>query len=144
MEKLDTGVTKKRSLSIEPDDEKNEEVHPQKLKTEAGSKPISFDLMKKKSNIKPISINLKAQKNLSSTTTTLKTPSKSVAAVFNDEEEEPEEMPREARMRMRNFGRDTPTSAGPNSFGKTKHGFCDMKKVFEKQLREVAEKHADN
>ena len=56
-----SGVTKKRSLSIEPDDEKNEEVHPQKLKTEAGSKPISFDLMKKKSNIKPISINLKAQ-----------------------------------------------------------------------------------
>lgn len=31
---------------------------------------------------------------------------------------------------------DTPTSSGPNSFGKTKHGFCDVKKIFEKSLRE--------
>lgn len=31
--------------------------------------------------------------------------------------------------------RETPTSAGPNSFGKTKQGFCDAKKVFEKNLK---------
>ncbi|GLH12416.1 PEST proteolytic signal-containing nuclear protein [Gryllus bimaculatus] len=64
--------------------------------------------------------------------------SKSVAAVFNvDEEEEPKEMPPEARMRMRNIGRETPTSAGPNSFGKTKQGFCDAKKMFEKNMKKA-------
>lgn len=37
---------------------------------------------------------------------TLKTPSKSVASVFgNDSDDEPEEMPPEAKMRMRNIGR---------------------------------------
>ena len=35
--------------------------------------------------------------------------------------------------------RDTPTSAGPNSFGKTRQGFCDSKKVFERQLKEKME-----
>ncbi|XP_076307644.1 uncharacterized protein LOC143223483 isoform X2 [Tachypleus tridentatus] len=50
-----------------------------------------------------------------------------------------EEMPPEAKMRMRNLGRDTPTSAGPNSYGKTRQGFCDMKKVFERQLKEKME-----
>lgn len=63
-----------------------------------------------------------------------------VAAVFNtDEDDEPEEMPAEARMRMRNIGRETPTSAGPNSFGKTKQGFCDSKKIFEKTLKKAME-----
>ncbi|XP_023562990.1 PEST proteolytic signal-containing nuclear protein-like isoform X3 [Octodon degus] len=47
-----------------------------------------------------------------------------VAAAFNeDEDSEPEEMPPEAKMRMKNIGRDTPTSARPNSFNKGKHGF---------------------
>ncbi|XP_045477116.1 PEST proteolytic signal-containing nuclear protein-like isoform X2 [Harmonia axyridis] len=65
-------------------------------------------------------------------------PKLSVAAVFNaDEDSEPEEMPPEAKMRMRNIGRDTPTSSGPNSFGKTKHGFSDTKKVFEKDLKKT-------
>lgn len=35
------------------------------------------------------------------------------------------------------FYRDTPTSSGPNSFGKTKQGFSDAKKVFEKTLKEA-------
>lgn len=35
--------------------------------------------------------------------------------------------------------RDTPTSSGPNSFGKTKHGFSDAKKLFEKNLKEAME-----
>lgn len=56
-------------------------------------------------------------------------------AFNNDSDEEVEEMPAECRMRMRNIGRDTPTSSGPNSFGKTKQGFCDAKKIFEKNLR---------
>ncbi|XP_059623015.1 PEST proteolytic signal-containing nuclear protein-like isoform X2 [Phlebotomus argentipes] len=59
-----------------------------------------------------------------------------VASAFNaDSDDEVEEMPPECRMKMRNIGRDTPTSSGPNSFGKTKQGFCDSKKIFEKTLR---------
>lgn len=33
--------------------------------------------------------------------------------------------------------RETPTSAGPNSFGKTKQGFCDAKKIFEKTMKKA-------
>ncbi|CAG9863512.1 unnamed protein product [Phyllotreta striolata] len=67
-------------------------------------------------------------------------PKLSVANVFNqDSDSEPEEMPPQARMRMRNIGRDTPTSSGPNSFGKTKQGFSDAKKLFEKTMREAME-----
>lgn len=40
---------------------------------------------------------------------------------------------------MNLFCRDTPTSSGPNSFGKTKHGFSDAKKLFEKNLKEAME-----
>jgi len=58
--------------------------------------------------------------------------SATVAKIFGaDEEDDEEEMPPEAKMRMRNLGRETPTSAGPNSFGKTKRGFCDTRKVFD-------------
>lgn len=59
-----------------------------------------------------------------------------VAAAFSNDsdDDEVEQMPPECRMRMRNIGRDTPTSSGPNSFGKTKQGFCDSKKMFEKNL----------
>ena len=39
------------------------------------------------------------------------------------------------RMKMRNIGRDTVTSSGPNSFGKTKQGFVDSAKLFERQLQ---------
>lgn len=60
----------------------------------------------------------------------------SVAAVFQDSEDsEPEEMPAEARIRMRNIGKHTPTSAGPNSYGKTNRGFTDRRAEIEKQLR---------
>ncbi|XP_030060009.1 PEST proteolytic signal-containing nuclear protein [Microcaecilia unicolor] len=59
-----------------------------------------------------------------------------VAAVFNeDEDSEPEEMPPEAKMRMKNIGRDTPTSAGPNSFNKGKHGFSDNQKLWERNIK---------
>ncbi|ESN95891.1 hypothetical protein HELRODRAFT_86171 [Helobdella robusta] len=43
-------------------------------------------------------------------------------------------MPPEAKMRMRNIGKDTPTPSGPNSFNKTKLGFCNTARIFEKQL----------
>ena len=49
-----------------------------------------------------------------------KKPQKTVASVFNDDDSsDEEEMPVEAKMRMRNVGRDTITSSGPNSFGKS-------------------------
>lgn len=61
-----------------------------------------------------------------------------VASVFNnDSDEEVEEMPAEARMKMRNIGRDTPTSSGPNSYGKTKEGFINHSKIYEKQLKNM-------
>ncbi|XP_068825161.1 PEST proteolytic signal-containing nuclear protein-like isoform X2 [Capricornis sumatraensis] len=59
-----------------------------------------------------------------------------VAAAFNeDEDSEPEEMPPEAKMRMKNIGRDTPTSAGPNSFNKGKHGFSDNQKLWKRNIK---------
>ncbi|KAI5750238.1 hypothetical protein M8J76_013972 [Diaphorina citri] len=116
-------------------DHKNRESPPK------SSKPtISFGMKKPLGN-KPMGIQLKfnTQKLSASSQPTLKRPSSSVAAVFGDaSDEEPEEMPAEAKMRMRNKGRYTPTSAGPNSFGKTKYGFIDTKKVFEKNLKEAA------
>ncbi|XP_037074157.1 PEST proteolytic signal-containing nuclear protein-like [Pollicipes pollicipes] len=67
----------------------------------------------------------------------LKPKSSLAAAAFgDDDDEEEEEMPPEARMRMKNIGRETPTSAGPNSFGKTKIGFCDSKKKRDKDLED--------
>lgn len=65
-----------------------------------------------------------------------------VSAVFGDSDSEEEEMPEEARMRMRNVGRETPTSAGPNSFGKTKQGFTDMGALYERNLKKAMEEAA--
>lgn len=69
--------------------------------------------------------------------------SASAAAAFSadgDSDSDEEEIPAEARMRMRNVGRETITSAGPNSFGKTKQGFIDANKLFERQLQEKMDK----
>lgn len=64
-----------------------------------------------------------------------------IASVFggDDDSEDEEEMPAFASMRMKNIGRKTPTSSGPNSFGKTKNGFCDQKKIFEKLAKDVVD-----
>ncbi|XP_035538287.1 PEST proteolytic signal-containing nuclear protein-like [Morone saxatilis] len=94
--------------------------------------------MGKKSN--PISIKLGATKP--------KEPVPSVppkklglASVFNeDDDSEPEEMPPEAKMRMKNIGRETPTSAGPNSFNKGKQGFSDHQKLWERKIKAQADK----
>lgn len=59
-----------------------------------------------------------------------------VASVFNDDSEDEEEMPPEAKMKMRNVGRDTPTAAGPNSYGKNNLGFCDRNKIIERELQQ--------
>jgi len=64
-----------------------------------------------------------------------------LAQVFNpDSSDEDEEMPEEARIRMRNVGRDTITSSGPNSFGKTSKGFTDTGRLFERNLWEAMDK----
>ncbi|KAM3176454.1 hypothetical protein ACTXT7_006482 [Hymenolepis weldensis] len=66
--------------------------------------------------------------------------SEDVAQVFGeDESEEEEEMPIEARIRMRNKGRETPTSSGPNSFGKSRYGFIDRRALQNKQLEALNE-----
>ncbi|GFU11776.1 PEST proteolytic signal-containing nuclear protein [Nephila pilipes] len=123
-----------------------DDADPKKLKVSAGFnktfgslKTVGFS---EKKNPAPITIKLGSQKNKDGKPTLQKT-SASVASAFNQESDEEEEMPPEARMRMRNIGRDTPTSAGPNSFGKTRQGFCDSKKVFERQLKEKMEQLAD-
>lgn len=79
-----------------------------------------------------------------------------------DDDDDEEEMPPECKMRMKNIGRlvkrtittvvlqiiifvkhlfifyfrETPTSAGPNSFGKTKLGFCNSIQIKERKLEE--------
>lgn len=71
-------------------------------------------------------------------------PKPSVASAFNDDsEDEVEEMPAECKMRMRNIGKNTPTSSGPNSFGKTKLGFVDSKKIFEKKMQQMLKDMGD-
>ncbi|XP_017294204.1 PEST proteolytic signal-containing nuclear protein isoform X2 [Kryptolebias marmoratus] len=63
-----------------------------------------------------------------------------LASVFNeDDDSEPEEMPPEAKMRMKNIGRETPTSAGPNSFNKGKQGFSDNQKLWERKMKTQTE-----
>ncbi|ELW67443.1 Dual specificity mitogen-activated protein kinase kinase 6 [Tupaia chinensis] len=57
-----------------------------------------------------------------------------VEAFNEDEGHEPEEMPPEAKMRMKRMktiGWDMTTSAGPNSFSKEKHGFSHNQKLWE-------------
>lgn len=95
-------------------------------------------------NLKP---NISASKSGSSIQLKLNAPAKkpvvplakpSVASAFNDDsDDEVEEMPAEAKMRMRNIGKNTPTSSGPNSFGKTAIGFVDSKKIFEKKMQQM-------
>lgn len=118
-----------------------EEPQPKKQKITMGFNKtfgtIKSAAVNEKKNVAPITIKLGAQK-AKETKPVLQKASASVASAFNQESDE-EEMPPEAKMRMRNIGRDTPTSAGPNSFGKTRQGFCDSKKVFERQLKEKME-----
>ncbi|XP_069669058.1 PEST proteolytic signal-containing nuclear protein-like [Periplaneta americana] len=128
-----------------PDDAAGKEDSAKKQKlsfgygTKSSTKPDVTDTSAKKG----IQIRLGSQKPMQPSSA-VKSKSSSVAAAFNlDEEEEPEEMPPEARMRMRNIGRETPTSAGPNSFGKTKQGFCDAKKIFEKTMKKAMD-NTDN
>ncbi|KAK2853844.1 hypothetical protein Q5P01_006505 [Channa striata] len=94
--------------------------------------------MGKKSN--PISIKLGATKP-KEPVPSIPPKKTGLASVFNeDDDSEPEEMPPEAKMRMKNIGRETPTSAGPNSFNKGKQGFSDHQKLWERKLKAQADK----
>ncbi|XP_064627743.1 PEST proteolytic signal-containing nuclear protein-like [Lineus longissimus] len=105
----------------------------------------SLSLMVKKSPVTPVSpikMSLGTQKPKSEPVPLKKKSSAAVAQAFaeSSDESDPEEMPPEAKMRMRNIGRDTPTAAGPNSYGKGRLGFCDRQKIIERQLKKVVDK----
>ncbi|KAK2186021.1 hypothetical protein NP493_216g02035 [Ridgeia piscesae] len=79
----------------------------------------------------PIKLKLGERKELPS----LPKASATVSSVFNDDDDSDEdEMPAVAKMRMKNIGRDTPTAAGPNSFGKGRLGFCNRQQSIQKEL----------
>ncbi|XP_037552705.1 PEST proteolytic signal-containing nuclear protein [Nematolebias whitei] len=127
------GVPVKRTsqlLTPEDEDESSDQPAPSK------ASKIGFSMSSKmttKSN--PISIKLGASKPKEPVPSA--PPKKlGVASVFDeDDDSEPEEMPPEAKMRMKNVGRETPTSAGPNSFNKGKQGFSDNQKLWERKMK---------
>jgi len=66
----------------------------------------------------------------------LKRPAVKVKDVFKeDSDSDVEEMPPEARMKMRNLGKLTPVACGPNSFSKGKEGFTNRQKQMERDLQ---------
>lgn len=80
-------------------------------------------------------ITISGQKSKEHTTASTKRPSSSIAQVFNpDEDSEEEEMPPEAKMRMRNMGKETRAAEGPNSFSKGKLGFCNRQQMMMREL----------
>ena len=99
-------------------------------------KPSGFSLNVKKA-AKPLAIKLGPTKLAPLAKPSLKPKVASVFADSDSDENEEEEMPLEAKMRMRNVGRETITSSGPNSFGKTRAGFVDSKKLFERELQKA-------
>ncbi|XP_056134752.1 PEST proteolytic signal-containing nuclear protein-like [Lampris incognitus] len=133
------GSTVKRSSQhLTPEDEDGTSAGPlAPLKISKIGFGISSQIGKK---VNPISIKLGATKPKEPVPTN---PAKkpTLASVFNEEDDsEPEEMPPEAKMRMKNIGRETPTSAGPNSFNKGKQGFSDHQKLWERKLKAQADK----
>lgn len=107
---------------------------------------MSFGIKKKNllddtklpAKVAPVKIALGSQKK--SEPIPLKPQTASIAKAFNqDESDDEDEMPFEAKMRMKNIGRDTPTAAGPNSFGKGRLGFVDRNKAIEKEIQKKLE-----
>ncbi|KAL5009934.1 hypothetical protein ScPMuIL_012239 [Solemya velum] len=109
-------------------------------------KKITLSLDKNaKATVTPVKMSLQSQKPKESLPISLKPKSATVAKVFNeDDESDEEEMPPEAKMRMRNIGRNTPTASGPNSFGKGRLGFCDRQKIIERELKSQMDKVSDD
>ncbi|XP_073698877.1 PEST proteolytic signal-containing nuclear protein isoform X1 [Garra rufa] len=121
------GLRKRSADEIGLEDESKSKPEPPKM-----LKP-GFSMIAKKPAA--ISIKLGASKP-KEPTPAIPTKKAGLASVFNeDDDSEPEEMPPEAKMRMKNIGRETPTSAGPNSFNKGKQGFSDHQKLWERKLK---------
>ncbi|CAC5403300.1 PEST proteolytic signal-containing nuclear protein-like isoform X1 [Mytilus californianus] len=86
----------------------------------------------------PVKISLSTQKKTEPIP--VKPQTAAIAKAFNqDESDDEEEMPFEAKMRMKNIGRETPTAAGPNSFGKGRLGFVDRNKAIERDIQKQLE-----
>ncbi|XP_051919340.1 PEST proteolytic signal-containing nuclear protein-like [Hippocampus zosterae] len=126
---------KRTSQHLSSDDE---DETPSETPAPRKASKIGFGMSSNKSN--PISIKLGASKPKEPVPAA--PPKKlGLASVFNeDDDSEPEEMPPEAKMRMKNIGRETPTSAGPNSFNKGKQGFSDNQKLWERKLKAHTDK----
>ncbi|KAM8877192.1 PEST proteolytic signal-containing nuclear protein [Synchiropus picturatus] len=125
-------TAKRSSLHLHDRDEDESSSEPS---APAKVSKIGFGMSSQiKSN--PISIKLGATKP-KETTPAVQPKKPGLASVFNEDSDdsEPEEMPPEAKMRMKNIGRETPTSAGPNSFNKGKQGFSDNQKLWERKLK---------
>ncbi|NP_001313646.1 PEST proteolytic signal-containing nuclear protein isoform b [Danio rerio] len=120
-------LRKRPAREIDPEDESKSTSAPPKM-FKSG-----FSMTAKK----PMAISIKLGANKPKEPPPAIPPKKSgLASVFNeDDDSEPEEMPPEAKMRMKNIGRETPTSAGPNSFNKGKQGFSDHQKLWERKLK---------
>ncbi|XDV14536.1 hypothetical protein PO909_014773 [Leuciscus waleckii] len=125
-------LRKRPAHEIDPEDEaKSKSAPPKMFKS-------GFSMTAKKPT--SISIKLGASKP-KEPTPALPAKKAGLASVFNeDDDSEPEEMPPEAKMRMKNIGRETPTSAGPNSFNKGKQGFSDHQKLWERKLKSHTDK----
>ncbi|XP_029982779.1 PEST proteolytic signal-containing nuclear protein isoform X2 [Sphaeramia orbicularis] len=129
-------AVKRTSQHLSTDDEEETSADPP---APCKISKIGFNMssqLGKKNN--PISIKLGATKP-KEPTPSLPPKRPGLASVFDDDDSEPEEMPPEAKMRMKNIGRETPTSAGPNSFNKGKQGFSDHQKLWERKLKAQAD-----
>lgn len=92
--------------------------------TEKKSFSFSSSSSKPKMKLAPVTMKLGAAKPKEPEKKVIKPRGTAAKAFAEESDEEEEDMPPEAKMRMKNIGRNTPTSAGPNSFNKGKMGFC--------------------
>lgn len=69
--------------------------------------------------------------------TSIESTFESAPAEDEEEEADEEEIPVEARIRMKNVGRYTKTSAGPNSYHKSTSGFQDSKALLKARQKQV-------
>lgn len=126
----DTSSAKKQKISISLSSKKSNSTNTsaedrQKPKAALTKSPIAMKFGLKK---KPKEPDIKPSKSLA------------VSKVFcESSDDDEEEMPPEAKMRMKNLGRGTITSAGPNSFNKSKEGFINTGRAWRlKKEEEIA------
>lgn len=136
------GESPKRTAEKRPADDSDEDSVAQpaapklsKIGFAVGGKAVQSQPVKPQAAKVQAGISIKLAANKPKEAAPVVTKVHTVASVFNEDDSEPEEMPPEAKMRMKNIGRDTPTSAGPNSFNKGKHGFSDNQKLWERNIK---------